>query len=69
MMKPTLTLNESLPYPFVFRPDRTALVVIDMQNDFCAPEDLGNGLEMIFRPHGPLSRSSRASWPLPDSPA
>lgn len=44
MMKPTLTLNESLPYPFVFRPDRTALVVIDMQNDFCAPGGFGERL-------------------------
>ena len=36
------------PYAFSFQPVRTALIVIDMQNDFCSPggfgERLGNEL-------------------------
>jgi nicotinamidase-related amidase len=38
----------ALPYSFQFRPTRTALLVIDMQNDFCAnggfAEKLGNDI-------------------------
>ncbi len=39
----------SLPYDFPFYPEQTALVIIDMQNDFCAyggfGERLGNNVE------------------------
>lgn len=42
------TVREALPYAFDFDPDRTALVVIDMQNDFCSAggfgEKLGNDI-------------------------
>ncbi len=44
MMNQTIALNEVLPYPFVFRLDRTALVIVDMQNDFCAPGGFGERL-------------------------
>lgn len=39
-----LTVEEALPYPFRMCPDRTAVVVIDMQNDFCAPGGFGERL-------------------------
>jgi nicotinamidase-related amidase len=42
------TVREALPYAYEFNPARTALVVIDMQNDFCSPggfgEKLGNDI-------------------------
>ncbi|QJD85769.1 cysteine hydrolase family protein [Cohnella herbarum] len=42
------TVREALPYAFDFDPVRTALVVIDMQNDFCSAggfgEKLGNDI-------------------------
>ncbi|MGN7455334.1 cysteine hydrolase family protein [Paenibacillus pasadenensis] len=37
-------LAGALPYPFRFEPERTALLVIDMQNDFCAPGGFGERL-------------------------
>ncbi|MFC5703131.1 cysteine hydrolase family protein [Cohnella faecalis] len=41
-------VKDALPYEFAFDPNRTALVVIDMQNDFCSPggfgEKLGNDI-------------------------
>ncbi|MFC4601347.1 cysteine hydrolase family protein [Cohnella hongkongensis] len=44
-----LKVREALPYAFEFDPGRTALVVVDMQNDFCSPggfgERLGNNIE------------------------
>jgi len=43
----------ALPYAFEFDPAKTALVVIDMQNDFCAPggfgEKLGNDISQTRR--------------------
>jgi nicotinamidase-related amidase len=43
-------VKEALPYPFDFNPARTALVIIDMQNDFCSPggfgEKLGNDITL-----------------------
>jgi len=46
------------PYPFVFDPAATALVVIDMQRDFLEPggfgESLGNDVSMLARVVGPL---------------
>lgn len=42
------TVRDALPYAFEFDSARTALVVIDMQNDFCSPggfgEKLGNDI-------------------------
>jgi len=46
------------PYPFVFDPASTALVVIDMQRDFLEPggfgESLGNDVGMLARVVAPL---------------
>jgi biuret amidohydrolase len=46
------------PYPFVFDPAATALVVIDMQRDFLEPggfgESLGNDVSMLARVVAPL---------------
>jgi biuret amidohydrolase len=46
------------PYPFVFDPAATALVVIDMQRDFLEPggfgESLGNDVSMLARVVEPL---------------
>jgi nicotinamidase-related amidase len=46
------------PYPFVFDPAATALVVIDMQRDFLEPggfgESLGNDVGMLARVVAPL---------------
>ncbi|WP_313998670.1 isochorismatase family cysteine hydrolase [uncultured Paenibacillus sp.] len=44
MNYPLIELGEALPYPFGFRPAGTALIVIDMQNDFCAPGGFGERL-------------------------
>lgn len=35
---------ESLPYSFIFDPSKTALMIIDMQNDFCASGGFGEML-------------------------
>ncbi len=43
-MSQPIALKDALPYTFMFRPDRTALVIIDMQNDFCAPGGFGERL-------------------------
>ncbi len=44
---------DALPYPFGFVPDRTALLVIDMQRDFLEPggfgESLGNDVSHLWR--------------------
>ncbi|WP_080832338.1 cysteine hydrolase family protein [Cohnella massiliensis] len=37
-------VNASLPYPFEYEAGRAALLVIDMQNDFCAPGGFGERL-------------------------
>ncbi len=37
-------LEAALPYPFCFDPERTALVVIDMQRDFIEPGGFGSTL-------------------------
>ncbi|MBD2847071.1 cysteine hydrolase [Paenibacillus sp. IB182496] len=37
-------IDDARPYPYAFDPARTALVVIDMQNDFCAPGGFGERL-------------------------
>jgi nicotinamidase-related amidase len=46
------------PYPFVFDPASTALVIIDMQRDFLEPggfgESLGNDVSMLARVVAPL---------------
>jgi len=34
-------IPDAMPYAYEFEPTRTALVVIDMQNDFCAPGGFG----------------------------
>lgn len=44
MWTQAISLNEARPYPFAFDPARTALLVIDMQNDFCAPGGFGERL-------------------------
>lgn len=38
------TVEEALPYAFGFESARTALLVIDMQNDFCSPGGFGERL-------------------------
>ncbi len=35
---------EALPFPFPFKPDKTALIVIDMQRDFAEPGGFGASL-------------------------
>lgn len=40
----TLTVEPALPYPFRMDAARTAVVVIDMQNDFCSPGGFGERL-------------------------
>lgn len=43
-------VKEALPYAFEFNPTRTAIIIIDMQNDFCSPggfgEKLGNDITL-----------------------
>lgn len=39
-----MKVKEALPYAFEFDPAHTALIVIDMQNDFCAPGGFGERL-------------------------
>lgn len=43
-------VKEALPYEFAFNQQRTALIIIDMQNDFCSPggfgEKLGNDISL-----------------------
>ena len=39
-----MTVESARPYPFALRPGRTAVVVIDMQNDFCSPGGFGERL-------------------------
>lgn len=45
------SVEAALPYPFAFQPEQTALIVIDMQNDFCMPggfgELLGNDITPV----------------------
>lgn len=45
-----MKIEEALPYAFEFDVERTALLVIDMQNDFCTPggfgELLGNDISL-----------------------
>jgi nicotinamidase-related amidase len=45
------SVEAALPYPFAFKPEQTALIVIDMQNDFCMPggfgELLGNDITPV----------------------
>ena len=59
------------PYPFVFDPASTALVIIDMQRDFLEPggfgESLGNDVSMLARVVAPLQEllaAARASGML-----
>ncbi|MFM8343931.1 MAG: cysteine hydrolase family protein, partial [Betaproteobacteria bacterium] len=55
---------ESTPYPWPYdgqlRPDNTALVVIDMQTDFCGiggyVDKMGYDLSLTRAPIGPISR-------------
>src|SRR5579859_7188558 len=46
------------PYPFTFHPERTALIVIDMQRDFVEPggfgETLGNDVGLLREVIPPL---------------
>ncbi|MGG1877989.1 MULTISPECIES: cysteine hydrolase family protein [Paenibacillus] len=37
-------IETALPYAFPFDPARTAVIIIDMQNDFCAPGGFGERL-------------------------
>ncbi|EWY37375.1 cysteine hydrolase [Skermanella stibiiresistens SB22] len=39
-----MTLPTAQPYPFTFPPERTALVIIDMQRDFIEPGGFGEAL-------------------------
>ena len=60
------------PYAFSFQPVRTALIVIDMQNDFCSPggfgERLGNDIAMtraiIPQLHSLLGRFRALGLPI-----
>src|ERR1700728_524552 len=53
-----LLAMEADPYPFGFDPDRTALLVIDMQRDFVEPggfgETLGNDVSLLRQVIPPL---------------
>src|SRR5689334_14175006 len=50
---------DALPHTFTFDPDKTALLVIDMQRDFLLPggfgESLGNDVAQLSRTIEPLS--------------
>ncbi|GGG17139.1 cysteine hydrolase family protein [Paenibacillus abyssi] len=43
-MNQSMELSRALPYAYACRPERTALIIIDMQNDFCAPGGFGERL-------------------------
>ncbi|WP_276355862.1 cysteine hydrolase family protein [Cohnella caldifontis] len=43
-------LERALPYPYEFEPGAAALVVIDMQNDFCSPGGFGERLGNNIKP-------------------
>jgi nicotinamidase-related amidase len=51
-------LIQSSPRPFEFDIERCALMVIDVQNDFCSPggymDHAGADLSMLRRPIGPI---------------
>jgi nicotinamidase-related amidase len=46
-----ITIPDAAPFPYTFPPDKTALVVIDMQRDFIEPggfgETLGNNVALL----------------------
>lgn len=44
MLAPTYQVSAALPYPYEWRAGAAALVIIDMQNDFCAPGGFGERL-------------------------
>jgi biuret amidohydrolase len=57
---PARLLVEAAPEPLTFEPQKTALVVIDMQRDFLLPggfgETLGNDVSLLARAIGPIGR-------------
>ncbi len=56
---------EALPYPFEFELSSTALLIIDMQRDFCAPggfgEKLGNDITLTRNVIAPLQQVLQAA--------
>jgi nicotinamidase-related amidase len=61
---PIVTVHAE-PYDFEFQPDRTALLVIDMQRDFVDPggfgEALGNDVSLLRRAVQPIQRVLEAA--------
>jgi isochorismate hydrolase len=57
------------PYEFNLPPDRTALVIIDMQRDFLEPGGFGAALAMTSIISVARSRRLPMSWPPAAPPA
>ncbi|WP_020107074.1 cysteine hydrolase family protein [Nocardia sp. 348MFTsu5.1] len=55
----TSTVDAAVPGPFTLIPEKTALIVIDMQRDFILPggfgESLGNDVDMLLKVVPPLA--------------
>ena len=60
-----MTRIDATPFPFMLAPDRTALVIIDMQRDFVEPggfgASLGNDVSLLQPAIAPIARLL-AAW-------